>query len=471
MNIFKKRYLFIALFFIIFPIGAFAYEKQEPILIENIHATKENPYIIEGYEISSDIANCIEVKNSEHVIIRNNYLHDCTFSKDPNEPLSWTEGRAIVVKNSKDILIENNILLKNKIGIFAYKLERVKILHNDIRETQVVGSLKCEYCENSEIAFNYLLDNGRPDWFWVPGNRIIGIWVAASNNINIHDNTVIRSSSDGIGISGTIDSSLENPGKRDWKMVSKNVRVYNNMLLDNLELGIWLGRIKNMKCFNNTIRDHYGPIVLDFDIIDSEFYDNKLVSWGGAPIGIGTAKNNYIHDNIWYSIENQKFAVPPGDAPGTNDIKFAWSGIIPYSSSGNNFENNKVYQISGKLKETLKSKIKKAENEKIFKEKGWFACEIEEGLVDKECVKKEEAKGNQGMPRDLFVFEPLMENFDEFVVKKPFSKFFNKNEKFLDSEDNDSILDELRESWEATIIALFVIILIFFIIRYRIKKR
>jgi len=448
MKIIKKVYLFLIIS-ILFLNLVLAYEIHEPILIEDIHATAENPYIIEGYEISSDTANCIEVKNSEHVIIRNNYLHNCTFSKDLDEPLSWTEGRAIVVKDSEDILIENNKLLKNKIGIFAYKTKRVKILRNDIRETQVVGSLKCEYCIDSEIAYNYLLDNGRPDWFWVPGNRIIGIWVAASNDVDIYDNTVIRSSSDGIGISGTIDSSLEEPGRKDWTGTSNNIKIYNNLLLDNLELGIWLGRIRNMKCFNNTIRDHYGPIVLDFDIKDSEFYDNKLISWGGTPISIGIAKNNSIHDNIWYATENQKFIVPSGDAPGVNDIKFGWAGISPYTSSENIFENNKVYQIGGKLKEALESKSKRAEEEKIFEEKGWFACEIEEGLVDKVCVEKEVAKGNQGMPRDLFVFEPLMEDFDDVVLKE-----------YVDENQHE----EYNSLPEKIYFVLFLITLIFLII-------
>ena len=442
------------------------YVEHEPIFIKNVHATAEDPYIIEGYEISSNSANCIEVINSEHVIIRGNYLHDCNWSEDPKEPLSWTEGRAIVVKNSEDITIENNKLEKNKIGIFAYKTKRAKILKNDIRETQVVGSLKCEYCSDSEIAYNYLLDNGRPDWFWVPGNRIIGIWVAASNDMDIHDNTVIRSSSDGIGISGTIDSSLEDPGKRDWTQTSDNIRVYNNVLLDNLELGIWLGRIRNMECFNNTIRDHFGPIVLDFDIKDSEFYDNKLVSWGGAPIGIGIAENNYIHDNIWYSIENQDFHEPPGDEPGTNDTKFGWSGIEPYTSSGNIFENNKVYKISGELKDELEAKMKRAEEEKIFEEKGWFACEIEEGVIDEECRKREEAKGNQGMPRDLFVFEPLMENFDEFVIKKP-KNAKSQTEEMKSEKTEEETCNYLPEKIYAVLffITLAVLIIVIFIKR------
>jgi parallel beta-helix repeat protein len=320
------------------------------------------------------------------------------------------------VKNSEDIVIENNKLLKNKIGVFAYRTNRLKILNNDIRETQVVGSLKCEYCEDSEIAYNYLLDNGRPDWFWVPGNRIIGIWIAASNNMDIHDNTVIRSSSDGIGISGHIDSSLEEPGKVDWTITSENIRVYNNVLLDNLELGIWLARIRNMECYNNTIRDHYAPIDLDFDIRDSEFYDNKLVSWGGPPISVGAAKNNYIHDNIWYVTKYEEFIEPKGEDSEVNLIKFEWSNIEPYDASGNVFKDNQVYEIGGKLKEALLAKKERERAEGIFELKGFFACEIEEGLFDEECVERENAKGNQGMPKDLFVYEPLMENFEEFVI-------------------------------------------------------
>jgi len=456
--------IIILLAFILFLTSVSAYEKHEPILIKDIHATAENPYIIEGYEISSDSANCIEVINSEHVIIRDNYLHNCNWSESPEESLSWTKGRAIVIKDSNNIQVEDNILLENKIGIFAYKTDKIKILNNDIRKTQLVGSLKCEYCNNSEISYNYLVDNGRPDWFWVPGNRIIGIWVAASNNMNIYNNTVIRSSSDGIGISGTIDSSLEEPGKRDWTTVSKNISVYNNLLLDNMELGIWLARISNMKCFNNTIRDHFGPIVLDFDVKDSEFYNNKLISWTGGAIGLGIAKDNYIHDNIEYSPEKRGFKIPQGDEPGKNNEKFEWSGITPYSSSGNIFENNIVRQIKGELKNALESKMHWAQEDKIFEEKGWFACEIAEGVVDEECVEKEVAKGNQGMPRELFVFEPLMENFDDFVIKEI------KKQENAKTHEGDSIIDEIIESWKAALIIFLIVLILIFALVFYFKK-
>ncbi len=450
-----------------------AYEQHGPILIEDVHATAEDPYIIEGYEITSGSANCIEVRDSEHIIIRGNHLHDCNWSKDPEDPLSWTEGRAIFVKDSKDIIIEDNNLLRNKIGIFAYKTERVKILKNDIRETQVVGSLKCEYCEDSEIAYNYLLDNGRPDWFWIPGNRIIGIWVAASNDMDIHDNTVIRSSSDGIGISGTIDSSLEDPGKREWTTTADNIRVYNNVLLDNLELGIWLARIRHMKCFNNTIRDHFGPIVLDFDIKDSEFYNNRLVSWGGAPIGIGIAQDNHIYDNIWYATEKTSFQAPPGDKPGVNDIKFRWAGIEPYTSSGNVFEDNEVKVIGGELKQALVDKRRRAEDESIFKEKGWFACEIEEGVLDEECVEKEEAKGNQGMPKDLFIFNPLMEDFEEYIGDGNSLLGKKEKKKEKDNFQKQEGCEECNYTMEKVYAALFFVtfIILMISIAIHIRKR
>ena len=42
-------------------------------------------------------------------------------------------------------------------------------------------------------------------------------------------------------------------------------------------------------------------------------------------------------------------------------------------------------------------------------------------MLDEECVEREVAKGNQGMPRDLFVFDPLMENFENYVVESNFS--------------------------------------------------
>jgi len=453
-----RSILSVLLVSVVFSSIVFAYDIHKPIFIEDMHATADNPYIIEGYEISSESANCIEVINSEHVIIRENYLHDCIWSKEPEEKLSWTEGRAIVVKGSKNIRIENNRLEKNKIGIFAYQTKNVKILSNNIMETQVVGSLKCEYCTDSEIAHNYLIDNGRPDWFWVPGNRVIGIWVAASNNLEIHDNTVIRSSSDGIGISGTIDSSLEEPGARDWTKTAENIRVYNNVLLDNLELGIWLARIDDMECFNNTIRDHFGPIVLDFDIKNSEFYNNKLISWVGSPIGIGIAKDNYIHDNIAYCIEENDFEAQKGDEPGMNDIKFGWSGIEPYISSGNVFENNVVKLLDGELKDALESKINRAEIEKTFEEKGWFACEIEEGVFDEDCMEQEEAKGNQGMPRELFVFEPLMSDFDEYAAEKP---IIEGNHYSLNKESNYNNGKVFAILFFITLVLLMIVIVLY----------
>ena len=116
------------------------YEIHGPILIKNVHASVGSPYVVEGYEISSDTSNCIEVKNSENVIIRNNYLHDCTWSKDPDEPYSSNEGFSILVGESENITIESNVLDNNKMGFVAYSSSNIKLLQNTIKKTIVKNS-------------------------------------------------------------------------------------------------------------------------------------------------------------------------------------------------------------------------------------------------------------------------------------------------------------------------------------------
>ncbi len=115
-------------------IGAVAvstYEQHEPILIENIQATVDDPYIVEGYEISSNEANCIEIRNSKNIIIRGNYLHDCTFYTD-EYPGGWQEGHSIYAENSESITIEDNLVEDNTMGPYVRHSNSVKIMNNSV---------------------------------------------------------------------------------------------------------------------------------------------------------------------------------------------------------------------------------------------------------------------------------------------------------------------------------------------------
>jgi parallel beta-helix repeat protein len=400
------------------PVSVSAYEAHEPIIITDIHATADDPYIIEGYEITNPDGTCIEVKNSEHVIIRNNYLHNCGTALQDEE---YHEGYALLVGDAEDVTIEGNVVKENLKGVTAYRTQRLKILNNIIERTMKRSSLMCEICSQTEVAFNTLKDNGVPEHFWVPGDRIIGIWMVRSDDVDIHDNTVIRSTSDGIGVTGQVYNSSFLDMYDDWTGLATNVRIYRNTLLDNMEQGIWLVRAKNIEVYDNVIRTGCatpgGALTLEFSVSDSEFYNNELLGClvttvaGGAVI-----HNNYFHDNTYYGTEQEEFFHAGEDE--NDNIKAQWAGIEPSPSSGNRVENNSFILIDGALAEKIEGDRETAHREEYYEAKGWFACEIEEGKLDEECVQKEEAKGNQGIPSSFIVYDPLMADFSAYTSQE-----------------------------------------------------
>jgi len=407
------------------PVVAAEYDSHEPIYLEHIHATADAPYIVEGYDITSADGNCIEIHNSEHIIIRNNYLHDCQIDRDASDFGIDTddydnddEGFAIIIGDCEDIRIEDNRLDYNKQGILVYRTQRVDILSNDVQHTMWWRAVALEKCDDAEIAGNSIVDNGVPEWFWAPGKRVLGVWTQQSNYLDIHDNTIIRPSTDGITVLGFIYAGSMTSEEDDWSTVAHDVRIYNNTILDVMEIGVALMRVEGAEVFGNVIRQ--GGIMLDPDVRDSEIYDNKVLTFKiPSAIGLGISHNNYIHDNTLYSIDE---ALDDIELVGFLDdlpcqpLKCEWFGIPYETSSNNRIENNNKVKIGGELGEAIQEKKEIDARDGLWEVKGWFSCETEEGSVDEECFAREKAKGNQGIPRDWMVFEPLMADFDEFAV-------------------------------------------------------
>ncbi|MBU0456867.1 MAG: right-handed parallel beta-helix repeat-containing protein [Nanoarchaeota archaeon] len=348
----KKRLIFyllvIILFSSLFSSLVSAYTIHKPILIENIHAAADKPYIIEGYEISSDQTNCIEVRNSENVIIRNNYLHDCF--GEGEEIYDTTKSLAIFADKSSYLTIEENNLKNNKMGIYLRGAPNSKVLNNKVINSQVHHGITLQESDNSEIAFNYLKDNGLKEIF-DQGPRIIGIFLAYSNNLDVHDNTVINSSSDGISAVGYYKPETGH----DWTRIIKNVRIYNNQLLYNWEQGIWALNAENIEIFNNTIKttcECQMPgtgIFFEYYVRNSEIYDNIITSCNNP--GAATIKfsqNNYFHDNVHYGDEKTKFVDIGDEKVGYpfNDPTF--KDLHTFSSENNLDENNQFIKKSGK---------------------------------------------------------------------------------------------------------------------------
>jgi parallel beta-helix repeat protein len=430
MKIYIKSILILFLIFLL-PNIVLAYQTNKPILIENIHATPENPYIIEGYEITNPKGDCIKIINSSNIIIRDNYLHGCgsdeKFQKNTDH---YQEGYATLIGNSTKIIFENNILENNFRGFMAYNTPNLKVTKNNINNTIEYSSLWCERCSDSEFSFNYLDNSGTPMQFWVPGERSIGIWIKRSDNVKIHDNIILRSTSDGIAVTGHIyvpsftakeDKTKPHP-QADWTGLSSNVSIYNNLILDSMEQGVWLVNARNIKVYNNTIRTgcftYGGPIFTEFNVGDSEFYDNRLLGCLNQGISGAFSFKIYLYNNSFYSIDKTKpdvFMFFRDRIEDVVDLAMR-QGAIYQESKDNIEENNEFISISGILAEEMKQKLKYAEIHKTYEAKGWFSCELADGTLDQECIKREEAKGDQGVPKEQLFYSSLMENFDEFVV-------------------------------------------------------
>jgi parallel beta-helix repeat protein len=428
--------LAILIIILLFPSIASAYEQHEPILIEDIRATADDPYIIEGYEITNPDGDCINIINSKHIIIRNNYFHDCGTNtkiiQKRTEHVYEEGGYATLIGNSSDIIFENNILQNNYRGFMAYNTPNLKALKNNITTSFSHSPFECERCNNSEFSFNYLSDNGKPEIFWDPGDRSIGIWVKRSDNVNIHNNVVIRSTSDGIAVTGhiyapsfTVDEFTDRPHPQaDWTGICNNVKIYNNLLLDNMEQGVWLVNARDIKVYNNTMRTScstYGrSIFTEFNVGDSEFYNNNFLDCFNSVPGGANSFNIYIHDNNYYTIDESKdIFMDFSDFTGVGELAMR-QGADYQESYGNREENNRYVRIGGKLSDEMKEKRDYAEEHKTYEHEGWVPCELSEGEIDEDCIKKENAKGGQGVSKEQLFYSSLMENFDEFVIEESF---------------------------------------------------
>lgn len=510
-----KRFLVIALSLIALHLHQTpAYEPHDPIFLEGIHATADQPYIIEGYEITNPEGDCIKVLDSEHVIIKNNYLHDCGTDKGFQQRTDhYSEGYATLVGKSEYITFENNRLEGNLRGFMAYSTAHLIARNNEITNTIQYSPLWCERCDHSEFSDNYLADNGDPEVFWVPGVRSIGIWVKRSDHVSIHGNTVIRSTSDGISVTGqiygpsfTVPNTFGRGPQDDWSGYSTNAQIYDNLILDNMEQGVWLVNAREVKVYNNLIRTGcftYGSsISTEFNVGNAEFFGNRFLTCNSGPPGGDYSFNITIHDNIYYSWDGEFGAFMHFSDGAHHASEEKKKGAAYEESHGNIEEGNIWVVIRGKLADEMREKREYAELHTTYEPKGWFACELADGSIDGECKKREEAKGNQGVPREMLLYSSLMVDFDAFAVaqgktneaevedpqKTPKHETEQEEEPGEQYKEqvpnhaappggdqsgagNDPVYEGLIESWPAVIIGLFVIAGIIIAARIMSKKR
>ena len=194
-----------------------------------ISVIKTSGITIRNCNFQGNTEAAIGIYESSYITIQNNTFQDI---RKPIE-LGY-EGFSILVKGGDTIRIEDNYFENNQIGILiegkpANYVENVLIDNNTILNTWMTAAIKCRRCRHVTIAGNNLESNGKPEYFEL--QRIVGIDLHEVNQVNVFDNTVTESSSDGIGIPGEV--------WEDEIVFSTQIEIYKNTIMDNGEQGIW----------------------------------------------------------------------------------------------------------------------------------------------------------------------------------------------------------------------------------------
>ena len=302
------------------------YILHEPIVVERADSTPDEPYVIEGYEIANPDGPGIQVRHVDYVVIRNNYIHDCgtKISEDIQEKITTGIGDArlatmdnpfdtggIMVFNAKRVEISGNRVINNDYGIvvqqYGMRPEKVLIYDNTVEKNHRSHFISVYNADKVDIYDNHVADNGLGIFMDNIGlteafergedfgdGRSQGISINGSNHVRIFENTVINSSSDGIGVTN---------GELDFV---EDIEIFNNTILKNGEQGIWIVSAINGQIYNNIVSenrhrvDEFGGssgIMFEGKVFDFKVFDNDIGFNDAFGIYLISSSDNEIYNN------------------------------------------------------------------------------------------------------------------------------------------------------------------------------
>jgi parallel beta-helix repeat protein len=329
--------------------------------------TDNDPYIIEGWEISAENANGIEIMNTTaHFVIRNCYIHDgldnwkfgIYFNNVVNGRIEnvHVENNSYGVKlySSSNNICNNLVIRKNVIGIFLeWENSYNNIISNNLVENAENSGICLAFSWNNIISNNLARNNGWGITLWYSDNNVVSGNTVENNSLGIY-----LQDSDNNRISNNI---VEKNGTGIDLNYSDNNTISNNITSNNSGRGIGLrGGSDNNLISNNLVENNIGGISIEAEPEPEEidFPDNNLISNNviknnyGVGIQLLDSSNNLISNNLmentawdpsevtngglgiqlWYSNNN----LIENNIAENN----TWVGIELYVSDNNRIENN-----------------------------------------------------------------------------------------------------------------------------------
>jgi parallel beta-helix repeat protein len=220
--------------------------------------TKNDPYIIENWEINASNDNGIEIKSTTaYFIIRNCYIHNGSYSYE-----------GIYLYFAKNGIIENNRLKNNDVGIYLYNSES-----NNVRNNTYINN-------NDEGIFLRYSDFNNITNNTCHLNKGSGILIEYSENNNISKNICSNNSVHGIYVDD-----------------SNNNEASNNICRSNNGYGLSLVRGDYNSIFNNTCsRNGWGGFYL-YNSEYNDFYNNMVVNNKLEGMKVDYSSGNLIYNN------------------------------------------------------------------------------------------------------------------------------------------------------------------------------
>ncbi len=322
------------------------------LLLEGIHASPKDPYVVEGRAITSD-GDGLVIRDCENIVVRNCTITGCAYTEENIEPDCMDPGMAVRIDGCDGITLEGCDISYNLMGMWARDSSGITVSGCTVSNSVYFTAIRLDNCTDCLITGNTVEDNGFPERFheYGGGKRIIGLNIIRGSDIEISHNTIARNTSDGILIGGQ-DYMVENPDDV-WKTIIERVTVHDNYLADNHEQGIWVARAYDCQFYNNEIHVDCSDIGIgcgfcfEIDVLRAEVWGNVVYACKvPAAIEIAMSHDNNIYDNILYTFEEIEFCSAIELAPGydtTDDRhKSKLAGLAYAPSSGNVSENNTV---------------------------------------------------------------------------------------------------------------------------------
>ena len=277
------------------------------------NGTRENPYIIENFEIDASPGTGINISYTDaYLVIRN-----CTIFNG--------KEYAISVARAENVIIENNTCFSNEIGICLAISDNITIIGNNCSRNGGDGI-------NIENSDNILVANNTCNSNWI-GIGTSG-YTLSNHNISVVSNECNFNEFGGIGLfhvfgagtgasAGVVENNTCNANNNTgiYTRECNNLDINNNSCHDNRNYGMVLHYVENSTMEQNTLaHTEYGCLIV--------FCSNTTIQ-------ANTMNEN--HAGVYLSHSNQSKVI---------DNEFSQCGFLIETSKGNVFSGTN--RVNGK---------------------------------------------------------------------------------------------------------------------------